>query len=398
MGLSANNPPQKKRPPARKAKVGTKVTKSRDQLTLEEKLTTPAMLKLREQFKKKFKDHAIMGFDKPMKPVQVIPTGFRDLDLRCIGNGDPEKAGLFRGHIIEVYGPESGGKSTFLMGTVGNIQKQGYHCVWIDLERTMDYKYAERLGVDTSKWDYVIPADGDEAVEMAVMFINAGADFVVLDSIGMLDPKADIDKELKEDPKMAGPVHLMKKCLQKTSAPLFNNQSIFVVVNHIRAKINASRYEDPEQTTGGHRLRHQFVLRLRVAKGNKIKKGETILGVEMKIQVKKNKLGQPWLKTEIPLMFSEGIPAALMLFEEAVNLKVIEQHGAYYSYAEETIGQGKDNARKYLEENPDVMALIAQEVEEKIYGIKQEQLAEEPSEEEMVEFSIDDGEEFSLES
>lgn len=361
MPLDVDKPIKKKRPKARKAKT-SKMQKPKDLLNLEEKLSRPEVLAARAKLKKKYGENALFGVDREMPTLKVIPTGFTDLDLRCIAGGVKAKAGMPRGFIIEVFGPEAGGKSTFLMNFVAHAQSLRNHCVWIDLERTLDKGYAANIGIDTEKWDYCIPADGDEAVDMALMWINAGADVIVLDSVGVLDTKEDIDRPLEDHLKVAGPVHLMKKCLMKCAKPLYDQQGIFFLINHIRAVMNPKPWQEKEQTPLGHRLKHTFVLRIRVTKGAKLKKGDVIEGVEMRITIAKNKIGPPGRKTILPIMFGEGISRSAYILEEAIRADVIQRKGAYYTIDEQTF-QGKDAARIYLKANPDVLAWIERQVE-----------------------------------
>jgi recombination protein RecA len=362
MPLDMDKPVKKTRTPPRKAKVKGRPNKSLEMMSLEEKLEAPSIVKAREAIKAKFGDHVIAGYDKPMPKIEVIPTGFRNLDLHVIGGGNPRKGGLVRGFPVEFAGKESGGKSTLALACVANAQRHNEHCVWIDLERTMDDEYAEAIGVDTSKWDYCVPADGDEAAEMILLWSHAGASIIVLDSIGVLDTKADIDKPLDEEFRMASAVHLIKKILVKTAKPLYDNKTVLLMINQVRVKMGAKSFQKQTQTTGGHRLKHAFCLRLEISKGQRIKEGDRIVGIEMIVKCEKNKVGPPMGTCTLPVMFGEGISKFAVTFEEAVQCGVIEKKGAYYKFSGEVIGQGKANAREYLEENPEVMALIEREL------------------------------------
>lgn len=341
-------------PKARKAKPTKAPPKSPEQISLEEKLERPNAKQVRAQILKKFGGHAIAGYDRPMPKINVIPTGYSDLDHRCIGGGNPLKGGIPRGLMTEISGKESSGKSTFCLSVLGNAQRRdNAHVVYIDLEHTVDTDYAKILGVNTEAWDYCYPMDGDEAVEIFLMWAAAGVDMIVLDSVGELDPKEDVEKDLDENLKVAGAVHLVKRLLVKCAKPMIVNQTAGILINQMRAIMNAKAFQKKDQTTGGNRLHHRFALRIEVSKGERITHGDKIVGIDIGLHVLKNKLGQPFAKTSLPLLFKEGISRHTLIMTEAIKLGIIEGKSGNYTYCGSPLVRGKDKLLQMLKDQPD---------------------------------------------
>lgn len=358
----------------KKRKVSVNAVRDPAMMTLQEKFDTKEMRELIADLEKTYGADQVYGGDRPIPNIQVVPTGIYDLDVRCIGGGDPTKGGIPRGYVTEIFGPESGGKTTFCLRYIAQCQKLGLKCAFVDLEKSFDPKYAAAIGVDLSNFLYLIPMNGTEAAEMSLKLIEAKIDLIVLDSFGEMHSEDQVGKEITDNRIMGDSTNLVNKLLIKLAEPLFVNKNIFIVINQVRAKLNAQPWQKQTDTTGGWKAKHKFGLRMEINKDkDKIKKmvkgKEVVLGIYMKVQIIKNKIGPPLRITKIPLMFGEGISVEMVLLEDAIRMKIIEKGGSWFSYQGERIGQGKETAVQFLKDNPQ----ICEYIQEKVYGVIAEQ-------------------------
>src|SRR3954469_1370553 len=309
------------------------------------------------QIEKQFGKGSIMKMgDKDVeKGIQVVSTGSLRLDL-ALGVG-----GLPRGRVVEIYGPESSGKTTLTLQVIANIQKLGGTAAFIDAEHALDPQYAQRLGVVTSELLLSQPDNGEQALEIADMLVrSASVDCVVIDSVAALTPKAEIEGEMGE-PQMGLHARLMSQALRKLTANIKRSNTLVIFINQIRMKIGVM-FGNPETTTGGNALKFYASVRIDIRRIGSIKKGEEVVGNETRAKVVKNKVAPPFRQAEFDILYGEGISLEGELIELGVLYKMIEKSGAWYSYGKDRIGQGKDNTREFLKEHPDV----ANEIEKKI--------------------------------
>ncbi|MEO5677283.1 MAG: recombinase RecA [Usitatibacter sp.] len=309
------------------------------------------------QIEKQFGKGAIMKMgDKDVeKGIQVVSTGSLGLDL-ALGVG-----GLPRGRVVEIYGPESSGKTTLTLQVIANIQKLGGTAAFIDAEHALDPQYAQRIGVDTSELLLSQPDNGEQALEIADMLVrSASVDCVVIDSVAALTPKAEIEGEMGE-PQMGLQARLMSQALRKLTANIKRSNTLVIFINQIRMKIGVM-FGNPETTTGGNALKFYASVRLDIRRIGSIKKGEEVIGNETRVKVVKNKVAPPFKVADFDILYNEGISREGEIIELGVLHRIVEKSGAWYAYKGEKIGQGKDNSREFLKENPDV----AREIEAKI--------------------------------
>ncbi len=309
------------------------------------------------QIEKQFGKGAIMKMgDKDVeKGIQVVSTGSLGLDM-ALGVG-----GLPRGRVVEIYGPESSGKTTLTLQVIANIQKLGGTAAFIDAEHALDPQYAQRLGVVTSELLLSQPDNGEQALEIADMLVrSASVDCVVIDSVAALTPKAVIEGEMGE-PQMGLQARLMSQALRKLTANIKRSNTLVIFINQIRMKIGVM-FGNPETTTGGNALKFYASVRIDIRRIGSIKKGEEVIGSETRVKVVKNKVAPPFKTAEFDILYNEGISREGEIIELGVIHRIVEKSGAWYAYNNEKIGQGKDNSREYLKENPQ----IAQEIEQKI--------------------------------
>jgi recombination protein RecA len=309
------------------------------------------------QIEKQFGKGAIMKMgDKDVdKGIEVVSTGSLGLDL-ALGVG-----GLPRGRVVEIYGPESSGKTTLTLQVIANIQKLGGTAAFIDAEHALDPQYAQRLGVVTSELLLSQPDNGEQALEIADMLVrSASVDCVVIDSVAALTPKAEIEGEMGE-PQMGLQARLMSQALRKLTANIKRSNTLVIFINQIRMKIGVM-FGNPETTTGGNALKFYASVRLDIRRIGSIKKGEEVIGNETRVKVVKNKVAPPFKAAEFDILYNEGISREGEIIELGVIHRIVEKSGAWYAYNGEKIGQGKDNTREYLKENP----AIANEIEKKI--------------------------------
>jgi recombination protein RecA len=309
------------------------------------------------QIEKQFGKGSIMrmGDTDVAGDIQAVSTGSLGLDL-ALGIG-----GLPRGRIIEIYGPESSGKTTLTLQVIAEMQKLGGVAAFIDAEHALDPQYAQKLGVDVADLLISQPDTGEQALEIADMLVRSGSvDVVVVDSVAALTPKAEIEGEMG-DSHMGLQARLMSQALRKLTANIKRTNTLVIFINQIRMKIGVM-FGNPETTTGGNALKFYASVRMDIRRTGSIKKGDEVVGSETRVKVVKNKVAPPFKQAEFDILYGEGISREGEIIEIGVNLKLVEKSGAWYSYKGEKIGQGKDNAREYLKEHPEV----AREIEDKI--------------------------------
>ena len=317
------------------------------------------------QIEKQFGKGSIMRMNsEAVKDVQVVSTGSLGLDL-ALGVG-----GLPRGRVVEIYGPESSGKTTLTLQVVAEVQKMGGTAAFIDAENALDPQYAAKLGVNIDELLISQPDTGEQALEIADMLVRSGAvDVIVVDSVAALTPKAEIEGEMGE-PQMGLQARLMSQALRKLTANIKRTNTLVIFINQIRMKIGVM-FGNPETTTGGNALKFYASVRLDIRRIGAIKKGDEVIGSETRVKVVKNKVAPPFRQADFDILYGEGISREGEMIDMGVLYKVIEKSGAWYSYGSDRIGQGKDNVREFLKEHPDMSA----EIEAKIRaaaGVKDE--------------------------
>jgi recombination protein RecA len=305
---------------------------------------------------KSFGKGAIMRLgDAQRMRVEVIPTGALSLDV-AVGVG-----GLPRGRIVEIYGPESGGKTTVSLHAIAEAQKLGGIAAFVDAEHALDPAYAARLGVDIDNLLVSQPSTGEEALEITEALVRSGAvDIVVIDSVAALVPRVEIEGEMG-DSHVGLQARLMSQALRKLTAVTGKSHALVIFINQLREKVGIS-YGNPEVTTGGRALRFYASMRLEVRRIETLKKDGAEIGNRVKVKVVKNKLAPPFKVAEFDLLFGEGISAEGSLLDLAAEFGMIQKSGAWYAYKDQKIGQGRDNAREYLKNNP----AIAKEIDEAV--------------------------------
>ena len=309
------------------------------------------------QIEKQFGKGSIMrlGESEISRDVTVVPTGSLGLDL-ALGIG-----GLPRGRVVEIYGPESSGKTTLTLSVIAQMQKLGGTAAFIDAEHALDPQYAGKVGVNVEDLLISQPDNGEQALEIADMLVRSSSvDVVVIDSVAALVPKAEIEGEMGE-PQMGLQARLMSQALRKLTANIKRSNTLVIFINQIRMKIGVM-FGNPETTTGGNALKFYSSVRIDIRRIGSIKKGDEVIGSETRAKVVKNKVAPPFRSAEFDILYGEGISLEGELIELGVLHRIIEKSGAWYSYGKDRIGQGKDNVRDYLKEHPD----IAREIEDKI--------------------------------
>lgn len=313
------------------------------------------------QIEKSFGKNAIMhlGDESAKIEVDVVSTGSLGLDI-ALGIG-----GLPKGRIIEIFGPESSGKTTLTLQTIAECQKQGGKCAFIDAEHALDPIYAQKLGVNINDLLVAQPDNGEQALEIADMLVRSGAvDMIVVDSVAALTPKAEIEGEMG-DSHMGLQARLMSQALRKITGNAKRSNCMVIFINQIRMKIGVM-FGSPETTTGGNALKFYASVRLDIRRIGSVKDGEEILGSETRVKVIKNKMAPPFRQTEFQIMYGEGINRLGEIIDLGVDIDVIKKSGAWYSYGDSKIGQGKAKAVEFLKENPQ----IAQTLEAQIRAAK----------------------------
>jgi recombination protein RecA len=315
-----------------------------------------------------------MGDGGIVKDVEVISTGSLALDI-ALGVG-----GLPRGRVIEIYGPESSGKTTLTLQVIAEAQKKGGTAAFIDAEHALDPGYAQKLGVNVDDLLLSQPDTGEQALEIADMLVRSGAvDVVVVDSVAALTPKAEIDGEMG-DSHMGLQARLMSQALRKLTANIKRSNTMVIFINQIRMKIGVM-FGNPETTTGGNALKFYASVRLDIRRTGAIKKGDEVIGNETRVKVVKNKLAPPFKQAEFEILYGEGISREGELIELGVQAGMVEKSGAWYAYGGNRIGQGKDNVRLYLKEHPDIAKDIETQIRTKALSLRSAGGAKEEAEE-----------------
>jgi recombination protein RecA len=289
--------------------------------------------------------------DSLIPNVKVVSTGPLSLDV-ALGVG-----GLPRGRIVEIFGPESSGKTTLSLHVIAEAQKEGGVCAFIDAEHALDVRYARLLGVRTDDLLISQPDTGEQALEIADMLVRSGAiDVIVIDSVAALTPKAELEGEMG-DSHMGLQARLMSQALRKLTGTVSKSNTILVFINQLRMKIGVL-FGNPETTTGGNALKFYASVRLDIRRVGAIKKGEEVVGSRTRVKVVKNKLASPFRECEFDILYGEGVSREGDLVDVASEAGILEKSGAWYSYEGERIGQGRDNARNFLKEHPDTMKAL----------------------------------------
>ncbi|HOG16950.1 MAG: recombinase A [Syntrophaceae bacterium PtaU1.Bin231] len=325
------------------------------------------------QIERQFGKGSIMrlGGGEKVVDVPVIPTGALSLDI-ALGIG-----GVPRGRIVEIYGPESGGKTTLALHIVAEAQKQGGLAAFIDAEHALDVTYARKIGVNTDDLLISQPDTGEQALEIAETLVRSGAlDILVVDSVAALVPKAELEGEMG-DAQMGLQARLMSQALRKLTGSISKSRTTVIFINQLRMKIGIF-FGNPETTTGGNALKFYASMRLDIRKTSPLKQGQEVVGFRTKVKVVKNKMAPPFRETEFDIVFGEGISREGDIVDLASEQGIIEKSGAWYSYGGERLGQGRDNTKNLLKENPDLLAKIEGEVREKL-GLKTQKDQQEES-------------------
>ncbi len=323
------------------------------------------------QIEKQFGKGSVMklGEYKAME-VEAIPTGALSLDI-ALGIG-----GVPRGRIIEVFGPESSGKTTLALHIIAEAQKMGGEAAFIDAEHALDPVYARKLGVDIDNLIVSQPDTGEQALEITESLIRSGAlDVIVVDSVAALVPKAEIDGDMG-DSHMGLQARLMSQALRKLAGAINKTKTVLIFINQLREKIGVM-FGNPETTTGGRALKFYASVRLDIRKIENIKQDGEVKGNRVRVKVIKNKVAPPFREAEFDIVYGEGISKAGNILDMAVNMDIIEKSGSWFSYDGNRIGQGRENVKKYLKENPEILADVEQKVRANFAKAFQDSLGEE---------------------
>ncbi len=312
------------------------------------------------QIEKQFGKGSIMKLgDEVQKSIEVISTGCMTLD-HALGIG-----GVPKGRIIEIYGPESSGKTTLTLHILAEAQKMGGTAAFIDAEHALDPVYAARLGVDTNNLLISQPDTGEQALEICEALVRSGAvDCVIIDSVAALTPKAEIDGEMG-DSFMGVQARLMSQALRKLTAIINKSNACVIFINQLRDKIGVM-YGNPETTTGGKALKFYSSIRMDIRKTDVIKDGSEIIGNRTKVKIVKNKLAPPFKTAEFDIMYGTGINNEGCVIDMAIELDVVQKSGSWYSYNGDKIGQGKENVKNFLQANPEIYEEVKKQINEKL--------------------------------
>ena len=323
--------------------------------------------------------------ERASRDIQVNPTGCLDLDM-ALGVG-----GLPRGRVVEIYGPESSGKTTVALHVVAEAQKMGGVAAFIDAEHALDPVYARKLGVDVDQLYVSQPDTGEQALEICEALVRSGAiDIVVIDSVAALVPKAEIDGEMG-DSFVGLQARLMSQALRKLTGIVNKTNSTCIFINQLREKVGVM-YGNPETTPGGRALKFYASVRIDIRRGEQLKDGTTVVGNRTKAKIVKNKVAPPFRTAEFDILYGEGISKEGSLLDNAVALDIIHKSGAWFSYGDQRIGQGRENTRKFLKENPETAAEIDKLVRAELMGKNAPivQSASDDDEEKPADDSMDD--------
>ena len=297
--------------------------------------------------------------DSNKQAIETFSTGSLSLDL-ALGVG-----GFPRGRVIEIFGPESSGKTTVALHAIAEAQKKGGLCAFVDAEHALDVSYAKKIGVDIDELYLTQPSDGEQALEVADELVSSGAvDLVVIDSVAALTPRSEIEGNMG-DAQMALQARLMSQALRKLTAGMSKSNTAVIFINQLRMKIGVF-FGNPETTTGGNALKFYASIRLDIRRTETLKKGEEMIGNKVKVKVVKNKLAPPFKTAVFDIMYGEGVSRPGEILELAVKYEIINKSGSWFSYNEERIGQGQENVKNYLKENPELMDEIETKVLNKL--------------------------------
>jgi len=312
------------------------------------------------QIEKQFGKGSIMRMDsQALQDVQVVSTGSLGLDI-ALGVG-----GLPRGRVVEIYGPESSGKTTLTLSVIAQMQKMGGTAAFIDAENALDPQYAAKLGVQIDDLLISQPDTGEQALEIADMLVRSGSiDVIVVDSVAALTPKAEIEGEMGE-PQMGLQARLMSQALRKLTSNIKRTNTLVIFINQIRMKIGVM-FGNPETTTGGNALKFYASVRLDIRRIGSIKKADEVIGSETRVKVVKNKVAPPFREAIFDILYGRGISREGEILELGVNAGVLDKSGAWYNYKKDRLGQGKDNSREYLEEHPEIATEVENKIREKL--------------------------------
>jgi recombination protein RecA len=313
------------------------------------------------QIEKQFGKGSIMrlGQRGAIGPVDAIPTGAISIDY-ALGIG-----GMPRGRVVEIYGPESSGKTTLALQVIAEAQKTGGMAAFVDAEHALDAQYAQKLGVDLDNLLVSQPDNGEQALEIVEVLIRSGGvDVVVVDSVAALVPKAEIEGEMGEA-QMGLQARLMSQALRKLTGVVSKSKTTLIFINQLREKIGVM-FGNPETTTGGRALKFYASVRIDIRRIASIKDGDQVIGGRTRVKVVKNKLAPPFREAEFDVMYGEGISREGDLLDLGVEKRIIEKTGAWFAYAGERLGQGRENAKQFLKENPDVRQIIEERVRKEL--------------------------------
>ena len=314
------------------------------------------------QIEKQFGKNTVMRLgDNTVQAVEAVSTGSLTLDI-ALGIG-----GLPKGRIVEIYGPESSGKTTLTLHAIAEIQKQGGTAAFIDAEHALDPAYAKKLGVDTENLLVAQPDNGEQALEICETLVRSNAvDLIVVDSVAALVPQAEIDGDMG-DSHMGLQARLMSQALRKLTGIINKSKATVIFINQIRMKIGVM-FGNPETTTGGNALKFYASVRADIRRISQIKQGDDIIGNRTKVKIVKNKIAAPFRTAEFDIMYNEGISKTGDILDLAVENEVVAKSGAFYKYNDQNIGQGRENAKRYLKDNPEIMEEIEKKVRSILFG------------------------------
>tara|TARA_Y100000589_G_C27150293_1_gene628628 strand:+ start:301 stop:1332 length:1032 start_codon:yes stop_codon:yes gene_type:complete len=327
------------------------------------------------QIEKQFGSGSIMrmGTDEVVSSVEAVSTGSLSIDI-ALGIG-----GLPKGRVVEIYGPESSGKTTLTLHVVAEIQKLGGTAAFVDAEHALDPVYAGKVGVDVENLLVSQPDTGEQALEITDMLVRSGAvDLVVVDSVAALTPKAEIEGDMG-DSHVGLQARLMSQALRKLTGNIKRSNTLVIFINQIRMKIGVM-FGSPETTTGGNALKFYSSVRLDIRRIGALKKGDEIIGNETRVKVVKNKVAPPFRQAVFDIMYNEGISRESELIELGVEHDIVEKTGAWYSYKGDRLGQGKENVRQFLRDSPEVAAEIEKLIREKVIPVSKVELEAEQEE------------------
>ena len=321
-----------------------------------------------KQIEKQFGKGSVMKLgDRAAVDVAVIPTGSLTLDM-ALGIG-----GYPKGRIIEIYGPESSGKTTLTLHAIAEVQKQGGTAAFIDAEHAIDPVYAKNLGVNIDELILSQPDSGEQGLEIAETLVRSGAiDLVVVDSVAALVPQVELDGEMA-DQQMGLQARLMSKALRKLSGVMNKTDCTIIFINQLREKIGGM-FGNPETTTGGRALKFYSSVRVEIRRSEVIKNGTEIVGNKVNIKVVKNKVAPPFKSTQVDIIYGKGISRDGEVLDLAVDKDIVDKSGAWYAYKGEKIGQGRENAKRYLVEHPDIMNEITEAIKASLMPVEEEEL------------------------